>query len=122
MPAKKQRVAPNVAVVDYAAGDERAEIINQFAVDCVGPNSAFSAYFDDPEIPAEYYERRGYQAVVSPKGEQVTHKGDRLWKRSRDVFQKDMDTTSKRAMELARAAKTPGDEAYAGGQLQEIAD
>lgn len=121
-PIKKQRIAPKVSVVDFAATDERAEIVNQFAPDCVGTGSEFSAYFDDPDVPAEYYERRGYTAVMSPKGEQVTHKGDRLWKRPRAVVQKEMDASSNRAMELAAAARTPGDEAYAGGQLQEIID
>lgn len=119
---KKQRVAPKVAVVDYGSFDERNEILNQFASDCVGPNSAFSAFFDDPDIPAEYYERRGYEAVMSPKGEQITHKGDRLWKRPREAYLKEVNANSNRAMELASAAKSPGEESYASGQLQEIAD
>jgi len=121
-PVKKQRIAPKVNVDAQYIVDERAEIVSQFAPECDGASSAFSAFFGDPEIPVEYYERRGYTPVTSPKGEQVTHKGDPLFKRPRESFQKEMDVISGRAMRLAESAKTAGDHAYAEGQLQEIAD
>lgn len=122
-PGRKPKIAPKrITVTDFSATDERRELVSQFAPECVGPNAVFSAFFDDPAIPAEYYARRGYEAVTTPKGEQVNHKGDRLWKRPRDVVAREKAASAQRGLGLASAAKTAGDEAYADGKLQEIKD
>lgn len=121
-PPKSPKIAPNVAVVDHSTTDERLMLVNQFAPDCVGNNSEFSAYFDDPSIPAEYYERRGYVPVTTQGGAQVNHKGDRLWKRPRSVVQAEHDDAAERGMDLAASANEPGNEKYADGRLVELDD
>ena len=122
-PGRKPKIAPKgITVTDFAATDERREYVAQYAPECVGPNAEFSAFFDDPAIPAEHYARRGYEAVLNSKGEQVNHKGDRLWKRPRSIVAREKAASAQRGLDLASAAKTAGDEAYADGKLQEIKD
>lgn len=122
-PGRKPKIAPqNISVTSTPATDERRELIAMYAPECAGPNAEFSSFYDDPTVPADYYKRRGYIPVTAPGGEQVTHKGDRLWKRPRQNFAKEKAESAQRGIDLAQSAKTAGDEGYAEGRLQEIPD
>ncbi len=85
--------------------DERKELIGVYAKDClnqtqngkdVRDSSKFMAFWGDPDEKPATYRRQGYEPVMDPETkEQVTHRGDPLWKRPRAMTVKHMTRAAK---------------------------
>jgi len=95
---RMRKPVPEEIDPNYVYKDEREEIIEMFAPDCIDKrdergariqnSSEFTAFFGDPKGDMSLYRRQGYIPIVQ-NGEQVTHRGDPLFKRARELFTKE---------------------------------
>ena len=94
--------------------DERKELIAVYAKDClnrqkngreVPDSSAATAFWGDPDIPSAQYRRLGYEPVVDPETkEQVTHRGDPLFRRARELTKKALDLPARHSAAMVEDA------------------
>lgn len=127
--ARPRKIAPNVTVRVVDIPDERAEIVQTFAPECVakmenGKEIApdWHAFFGDPNIPIEHYVRKGYTPIKMQDGSLVTHKGDPLMKIEQAKHIADLKRSGAISRALAEQAQSGEGEKYEGGlgTLQEM--
>lgn len=82
--AGKRKPAP-AASVSRVWTNERSELLETYAPECLGEDSEYTAYWGDAAEPPARRKRMGYEPVPDPEtNEQVTHNGDPLWKTLRE--------------------------------------
>lgn len=105
----KRKPAPKAQVTRIWT-DEREGLINDYAPECVGRESEFTAYWADPTEPPQRRKRMGYEPVIDPDtNEQVTHNGDPLWKTPRENSTARIDRPAQLSKETLTARWTGQD-------------
>jgi hypothetical protein len=117
---KQRKPIPEEIDPDFIYVDERVEIIEMYAPECLDrkidgivqrDSSEFTSFWGDPTVDVGIYKRQGYIPVVDPNTkEQVNHKGDPLFKRARELFEKHRRRSEGISRKAAEAALEAEDE------------
>ena len=95
-----RKPAPKATVVRGVWQSERDEAITEFAPDCIGKDSEFTAYWGDATEDPRRRKRLGYEPVTDETGDQVIVNTSPLWKTSRENSTARIDAPAQMSKEI----------------------